>query len=127
MSKVDEIKAFIQKNVTVVSELAQIAECNHVYSSSSAQEFIELYQELHRSAKRIGVISVKKPFFEEAEFRVQLRFDAFCSFINLDECTETELVNEGKTSYHYSIIIGNIALVAVNRNVNEEHKKAQAI
>lgn len=127
MKKLDEIKAFIQKNAEVMAELARLTQQDSRYSSSLSEDIIEQQQELRRHARRIGVIATDKPFFEEAEFRVHLRFDVFCSFINLDECIEKEHVSDGETTYHYSIIIDNIVLIAVNRNANEEHKKAQAI
>ena len=127
MNRLEDIKVFIQKNATVMAELARLTQHDYLYSSSLSDEIIEKQQELRRHARRIGVIAVDKPFFEEAEFSVLIRFDAFCSFINLEECTEKEHFSEGQTHYHYSIIIENIVLKAAKRDSNEEHKKAQAI
>lgn len=126
MKKLDEIKAFIQKNVAVMAELAQAAEYNS-YSSLVSDEIIEQQQDLKRHANRLQILSVDKPIFEDAEFRVLIDIDEFCSFINLEECKETMHVREDKTCYHYSIIIDNIVFKAIKIISNEEHKKAQAI
>ncbi|WP_339216219.1 hypothetical protein [Solibacillus sp. FSL W8-0372] len=126
MNKLDEIKAFVQKNKKVIAELAQVAEHSKLYSHSLSDEIIELQQELRRCARRIGIISVGKPFFEDSEYVVLLDFDNFCSFIDLDDCMMKPFIKEGDTFYIYSITIGNLYLKAI-KSPNEEHKKAQAI
>ena len=127
MNKLDEIKAFIQKNTAVMTELARLAQRDSLYSSYLSDDIIEHQQDLNRHARRIGVIAVEKPFFEDAEFQVLVRFNEFCSFINLEECKENVHVKEDETSYLYSVVIDNIVLKAVKTVPNEEHKKAQAI
>lgn len=126
MSKLDDIKAFIQKNVAVMAELTQAAQYSS-YSSLVSDEIIEQQQDLKRHANRLRILSVDKPIIEDAEFRVLIDLDAFCSFINLEECKKTVRLSEGKTHYHYSIIMDNIVLKAIKIVSNEEHKKAQAI
>lgn len=127
MEKLDEMKEFIQKNAVVMAELARLTQHGSLYSSSLSDEIIEQQQDLRRHARRIGVIAVYKPFFEEAEYEVQVRFDEFINFINLEECKEKMFVREDETSYHYSIVIDNIVLKTIKIVPNEEHKKAQAI
>lgn len=127
MKKLDEIKAFIQKNATVMAELEQFVQRDSLYSLCLSEDIIEKQQELIRHARRIGVLSVDQPSFEGAEFNVLIRFKEFCSFIDLDECKEAIYEMEDKTAYIYSIIIDNIVLKAIKHVPNEEHKKAQAI
>ncbi|MER2060203.1 MAG: hypothetical protein ABTA16_15390 [Niallia sp.] len=126
MNKLDEIKTFILKSKKVMAELAQGAEGSKLYSHLLSEEIIELQQELRRSARNMGVISVEKPFSEDAEYVVLLKFDKFCSFIDLDDCKMKPFINEGDTYYFYSITIDNLYLKAI-KSTNEEHKKAQAI
>lgn len=127
MKKLDEIKVFVQKNASVMAELAQAAQHSSLYSWHLSNDIIEQQQDLMRHAKRIGVITVDKPLFEEAEIRVLIRFNEFCSFVNLEDCKKKLHLDDDKSSYIYSIIIGNIVLQAVEVLLNEEHKKAQAI
>ena len=127
MKKLDEIKVFIEKNVKVMAELAQAAQHSSLYSLHLSYDIIEQQQDLRRHANRIGVITVDKPLFEEAEIRVLVRFKEFCSFLNLEDCEKSTHLDDDKTSYIYKIIIGNIVLQAVEILPNEEHKKAQAI
>lgn len=127
MNKLDEIKEFIQKNTVVMAELAQLAQRDSLYSSYLSDDIIEHQQDLNRHARRIGVIAVDKPFFDEAEFQVLVRFNEFCRFIDLEECEENVHVKEEEISYLYSIVIDNIVLKAVKTVPNEEHKKAQVI
>lgn len=109
-----------------MAELAQGAEGSKLYSNSLSEEIIELQQELRRSARSIGVLSVSKPFLEDAEYVVLLSFDKFCSFIELDDCKKESFIKEGDTHYFYTITIDNLHLKAIKKS-NEEHKKAQAI
>lgn len=128
MNKLNEIKAFIEKSTQVMSALARVSEHSFLYSGLNVEEIIEQQQDLRRHARRIGVISVDKPYFEEADFTVLINFSEFRNIINLDECKvkklETTVV---ATRYHYSIIVENIVLCAIENVSNEEHKKAQAI
>lgn len=124
-SKLDAIKEFIKMSAKLNSEMAKIPKIH--YSSANCDEMIERLQELKRHARRIGVIGVDTPLLEDAEYKVLLRFDEFCSFINLEECTEKMYMNKGETNYHYSIVIDNIALQTIKLATDEEHKKAQAI
>ncbi|MER2039685.1 MAG: hypothetical protein ABS944_16180 [Solibacillus sp.] len=125
--KLNEIKTFIHKTAAVMEELAQAAEHSKLYSLGLSDEIIEQQQDLRRHARRIGVICVEKPFFEEAEFQVLIRFGEFSSFVNLDECKKTVSMRDDVTHYLYSIIMDNIILQAIKTDSNEEHKKAQAI
>lgn len=125
MSKVEGIKAFIQKNAIVKAELAQVAQC--YYSELVSDEIIEQQKDLIRHAKRLGILSVDSPFFEDAESVVLIRFNEFSRFIDLNECEVKVRPKEDKVSYHYSIQIDNLVLKAVETIPNEEHKKAQAI
>lgn len=127
MNKLDEIKEFIQKNTAVMAELAQLAQRDSLYSSYLSDDIIKHQQDLNRHARRIGVITVEKPFFEEAEFQVLVRFNEFCRFVDLEKCKENVHVKEDETSYLYSIVIDNIVLKTVKTVPNGEHKKAQAI
>lgn len=126
MKKLDEIKAFIEKNAAVMAELAQAAEYSS-YSSLVSDEIIEQQQDLKRHANRLQILSVDKPIFEDAEFRVLIGIDEFCSFINLEDCKTAVNASEDKVAYRYSIVIDNILLTGIKIVPNEEHKKAQAI
>lgn len=126
MSKVDEIKAFVHKNVKVMDELAQAAQ-HTFYSVLVSDEIIEQQQDLKRNARRLHILSVDTPFWEDAEYRVLIDFDAFSKFISLDECKQKVRTEECATHYHYSIIVENLVLTSIKTVPNEEHKKAQAI
>lgn len=82
MGKVDEIKAFIQKNAKMMNELALAAQ-HTVYSQHVSDEIIEQQQELKRHANRLNILSVDTPFFGDAEFSVLLRFNEFSSLVVL--------------------------------------------
>lgn len=127
MNKLNEIKAFIEKSAQVMSALARVSEHSFLYSSLNVEEIVEQQQDLRRHARRIGVINVEKPFFEEADFKVLLIFKEFSSFVNLAECKETVFAKDDVTHYQYSSIIDNIIFTAIKTVSNEEHKKAQAI
>ena len=127
MNKLEEIYEFIEKNAKVIAELAQAAQYSSLYSWHLSNDIIEQQQDLMRHAKRIGVIAVDKPLFEEAEIRVLVWFNEFCSFVKLEDCKKNLHLDDDKTSYIYSIIIGNIVLQAVETLANEEHKKARVI
>lgn len=125
MSKVEGIKAFIQKNAKVKAELAQVAQCH--YSELVSDEIIEQQKDLIRHAKRLGILSVDSPFFEDAEFVVLIRFNEFSRFVDLEECQVKVRPKEDEICYHYSIQVDNLILKAIKRVPVEEHKKAQAI
>ncbi|MER1986611.1 MAG: hypothetical protein ABS948_12040 [Solibacillus sp.] len=128
MSKLDEIKAFVEKNAAVRAELADsLTHSSFRYSLTVADSIIEPQQELKRQANRLHIISVDFSYFEEADYQVHMRFDEFSSFIDLDECKEKVWENEGATYYKYSIVIDNLVLFSVKKISNEEHKNAQAI
>ncbi|MER2058189.1 MAG: hypothetical protein ABTA16_05155 [Niallia sp.] len=127
MKKLDEIKAFIQKNAKVMAEFAQAGQYSSLFSSSLSDEIIEQQQELKRHARHIGVIAVDKPFFDETEFQVLLRFDEFCSFINLEEFKKSVHEFDHEVRYFYSFIIANLELKSLKIITHEEHKKAQEI
>lgn len=128
MNKLNEIKAFIEKSAQVMSALACVTENSFLYSGLNVEEIIEQQQDLRRHARRIGVVNVEKPYFEEADFKVLLRFNEFSSFINLAECKEKVFGKDHVTHHQYSIIIDNIILTTIKTvSANEEHKKAQAI
>lgn len=127
MSKLNEIKAFIQKSAKVMAELAQAAQSSELYYSAVSDAIIEQQQDLQRHARRLHVISVEEPFSKEAEFKVLIRFEEFSSFINLDECKQKVSITEEATHYFYSIVVDNLLLKTLKTVPNEEHKKTQAI
>ncbi|MER2107427.1 MAG: hypothetical protein ABS949_10860 [Solibacillus sp.] len=128
MKKLDEIKAFVQKNAAIRAELADaITNSSFHYSLAVADDIIELQQELKRQANRLHIISVDFPFFEDADYQIHMRFNEFSRFIDLDECKEKVWENEEATYYKYSLVIDNLILFSIKKISNEEHKNAQAI
>lgn len=128
MEKLDAIKAFIEKSAAVRAELlysATKSSCH--YSSHGADCLIEQQQELKRLARRLHIISVKLPLFDEADYRVHISFDEFIKLVDLDECEEKVWQKEEATYHKYSIVIDNLVLFAMKEASNEEHKNAQAI
>ncbi|MER2126328.1 hypothetical protein [Solibacillus sp.] len=126
MNKLDEIKAFIEKKAKVMAELAQAAKITY-YSQVVSDEIIEQQQDLMRHGRRLHIVSIEQPFFDEAEFEVLIGFSEFSRFIDLEECQVKAHTKEDYIAYQYSIIIDNLLLKSIKIVNNEEHKKAQAI
>ena len=126
MSKLDDIKAFIEKKAKVMDELAQAAQHTY-YSHIVSDEIIEQQQDLMRHARRLHIVSIEQPFFDEAEFEVLIGFSEFSRFIDLEKCQVKAHPKDDYIAYQYSIITDNLLLKSIKIVDNEEHKKAQAI
>lgn len=127
MKKISEIQALIAKNAMMREELANVmSTSSYIFSSFGTDEIIEQQQALRREARRLGVIAFDYSSYEEI-YEVHMRFDVFCSFVNLEDCEVKQWKStEGDDYVRHSLKIDNLILFAI-KNVSEEHKNAQAI